>query len=135
MLEALARAQEFEIPGTLPSLNQFIREQRANRYGGARMKAEAMQRVQEVIMVAHLQPMQTPCHVIFSWYMPNTRTDLDNVRFGSKVILDALVLQRIIPDDSMKYIVAMSDNFHVDRANPRIRVALIVAPNKARGTP
>jgi len=130
-LEALAKAQEFEIPGTLPTLNEYIRQERSNRFAGARMKSDSTQMVQQVIMAAKLQPMETPCHIIFSWYLPSRRVDLDNARWGSKAILDALVLQGVIPDDSMRYIVAISDNFHVDRANPRIRVALITAPSKA----
>ena len=61
----------------------------------------------------------------YKWFEPNTKRDLDNVSsFGRKVIQDALVKAKIITDDGWKNIIGFSDEFYVDKENPRIEVVI-----------
>lgn len=111
------------IHGRLPGLNEMIRENRRDPRAGNRLKKQAEELVIYSIKTAKLQPVKTPCRLRFTWYEMNQRRDLDNVSsFGRKVIQDALVAAGIIPGDGWKYITGFSDDFRVDKANPRIEV-------------
>ncbi len=67
----------------------------------------------------------SPVRMHYTWYEPNTRRDLDNISsFGRKVIQDALVVSRVIPDDGWNVIKGYSDEFYVDKNNPRIEVLI-----------
>ena len=56
----------FEIPGTLPTLNEYMNRERANRYAAASMKKQVQKRIREC--------MENPprfkgyVEVEFSWY-------------------------------------------------------------------
>jgi len=63
-----------------------------------------------------------PVRIEFAWFEKNARRDPDNIRAGSKFLLDALVKLAIIPDDSQKWVHEISDEFHVDKKYPRIEI-------------
>lgn len=63
--------------------------------------------------------------MIYRWYEKDKRRDLDNVSsFGRKVIQDALVYTGVIQNDGWKEITGFSDEFYVDKKNPRIEVEI-----------
>lgn len=61
----------------------------------------------------------------YKWIEPNTRRDLDNIAFAKKFIQDALVKQGVINNDGWKNILGFSDDFGIDKDNPRIEVEII----------
>lgn len=111
------------IKGELTDLNKFIEAERRNRYVGARLKRENTDYV--MWQTKGLQPIKHyPLHVHITWYTRNTRVDPDNTAFAKKYILDALVENGILKDDSRKMISGFSDEFEVDQEKPRIEIRL-----------
>lgn len=113
------------IEGTLPGLNDYIRACRGNRYVGARMKDACEERVAWAIRSHGIQPFTSKAQVGFLWIEPNMRRDKDNIAFGKKFILDALVTAGVLPlKDGWKGVEGFSDSFGIDRHNPRIEVTI-----------
>lgn len=117
--------QKFEVPGKLPSLNDYVNQCRRNPYAGAKAKKDAQEAVEWAIRAAHLKPMKPPVHVAFTWVEPNMRRDKDNISSAKKYVLDALVSQGVIPNDNWKCIAGnLPDRYMVNRQNPRVIVEL-----------
>ena len=113
------------IKGQLPGLNEYTKQNRGNRYNGARMKAETEQIITLYIRNQHLEPLHGPVYLIFRWYEPNEKRDPDNVAFAKKFILDALVSNSIIDGDGRRIIKGFEDHVETDRKNPRIIVEIM----------
>ncbi len=118
--------EQLIIDGRLPGLNEFIAAERSNRYKGASMKRDAQRFVAYAIRaqmrgVRYTRPIRL--HYIF--FEPNKKRDHDNVSgFAHKVIQDALVECSVINDDGWDEIIGYSDDFIIDRKNPRIVVEI-----------
>ena len=111
------------IDGQLPNLNEYTRACRGNKFLGAKMKKNA----EEWITFFIKQQLKGVCfegtvELSFRWYEPNKKRDLDNICFAKKFILDALVSNGVIVADGWKGVIGFTDNFFVDRENPRIEV-------------
>ena len=113
------------IQGKLAGLNDYTKACRANRYVGAKMKADS-----EAIITAQIKEQIPNVHckgtveLNFRWYEPNKKRDLDNVCFAKKFILDALVSNGTIVADGWKGVIGFTDNFYIDAENPRIEVEI-----------
>lgn len=96
-----------EIPMKLPSLNIYINECRKNKFAGAKMKAD----YEEAIgwFVKRLTPIKKPCIIHFTWIEKTQKRDADNLTFGKKFILDAMVKCGVLPDDSRKWVKGFTD--------------------------
>lgn len=101
----------FFIPRRLISLNEYIRLNRENRYGGAKEKKNIENEIIYSIKNSHLEDIRQPCFIKFTWYEPNNRRDKDNVCFAKKFILDALQKSGKLENDNNKFIKGFSDNF------------------------
>lgn len=114
------------IPGTLNNLNDYIAAERANRYRGAKMKADNEKSVVAAVMQCMRGvKIERPVFMEYTWFEKNRRRDLDNISsFGRKVVQDALVSAGVLKDDGWKHVVGFSDRFDVDRENPRIEVLI-----------
>lgn len=116
------RSYKIVVKGELTDLNKFITAERRNRYDGARVKKEntdfVIWQTKGLEKITHY-----PLHVHIVWYTKNERIDPDNIAFAKKFILDALVKNGVIRDDSRKYIKGFSDDFGVSD-NPRIEISL-----------
>lgn len=111
--------QRFEVPGKLPSLNEYTRSCRTNPYAGASAKKEAQARVLTAINAARLAPMKPPVLVSFEWVEPDMRRDKDNISSAKKYILDALVVSGIIKNDNWRWIAGnLPDLYRVNKADP-----------------
>ena len=118
--------QRFTIHDRLPGINEYTAQQRANKYGGNLMKRHAQKGIEAEIRAAKLKPIKSPVTILYTFYEPNKRRDKDNIAgFAHKVIQDALVSCGILKDDAWDYIIAFSDEFHVDKKQPRVEVTLI----------
>ena len=117
---------KFTIYGRLPGMNEYTASQRGNRYGGANMKRTSQKAVEAHIRAAKLKPIKCPVRLLFSFYEPDRRRDLDNISgFAHKVIQDALVSTGVLQGDGWKYITGYTDVFAVDKKHPRIEVELV----------
>lgn len=111
------------IKGTLPNLNNYTKACRSNRFAGASMKQQAEKNVS-----AYIQQQLKGVHfdetviVAFRWFEPNRKRDLDNICFAKKFILDALVTNGVIDNDNWSGVAGFTDQFFVDKENPRIEV-------------
>lgn len=115
---------EFTILGSLPGLNDYTRACRTNPHVGAAMKREAEDRIRPCINCAGLPHFDGPVSVHVAWHERDNRRDPDNIRFGIKFILDALVKTRVLDGDSRKHVASLSDSFATDRTKPRIVVTI-----------
>ena len=111
------------IYGTLPSLNNYTLACRSHYIVGAKMKEDA----EKIISASILQQLKDvrfdgTVKLNFRWYEPNKKRDLDNICFAKKFILDALVKNGTIKADGWKGVAGFTDDFFVDKENPRIEV-------------
>lgn len=122
----MSKLLQINIPGKLPGLNEYIASCRGNAYGGGKMKKEDQDCVARIIrMEIKRYTVKGPVRMVYRWYEPNRRRDLDNISsYGRKIIQDALVQCKVLPDDGWNYIVGFKDDFFVDKKYPRIEVEL-----------
>lgn len=117
--------QRFEIPGKLPSLNDYVDACRRNPYVGNKAKQRTQDEVMLAIKAARLKPMRAPVSVSFEWVEPDMRRDKDNISSAKKYILDALVESGVISNDNWKWIEGnLPDSYKVNKQNPRVIVTL-----------
>ena len=114
------------IDGRLSGLNEYTRACRNNKYAGARLKAENENKVIYSIMHsdawnAHITKK---VKIVYKWYEANKKRDLDNIAFAKKFIQDALVKNGVLDNDGWANIVGFSDEFYIDKENPRIEVEI-----------
>ena len=98
-----------EIPMRLPSLNDYIRACRNNKYNGANMKKKIENDLGWYL--SELPKFENPIEIDFHWIEGNKRRDLDNVAFAKKFILDALVKLGKLKDDNRRFVTAFRDTF------------------------
>lgn len=98
-----------EIRCKLPSLNEYINACRSNKYGGAQFKRHEEEKIGWFI--GQLPTFDTPVKIHFHWVEGNKRRDLDNIAYGKKFILDAMVKMGKLKDDNRKCVCAFTDTF------------------------
>lgn len=95
----------FTIPYRLPSLNEVISENRANRYKGAKLKRDTEDGLIYIIKSYRLKPpTKYPVTVDIEWHEANRKRDVDNIQSSQKFILDAMVKAGLIQNDSRKFV-------------------------------
>ena len=101
----------------LPGLNEMIRTARGNKYASAKQKKKYTQAVEAELIAQGCIPEEPyqNIDIEFIWIESGRARDPDNVRMGAKFVLDAMVNQGIIPDDSMKYVKLLADTFKKDK--------------------
>lgn len=110
----------------LPGLNEFIYANRKSKFAGDNFKKNDQNFIAWQIR-QQLKGFRVdgPVFMKYRWYEKDRRRDLDNISsYGRKVIQDAMVQCKILPDDGWKYITGFSDEFYVDKKWPRIEVEL-----------
>jgi hypothetical protein len=121
----------------MPSLNEIIHASMRQRGGYspyAKMKREHQAIISECIAAVHKNPDDIPSfnrvRLTFKFYEKNSRRDPDNVAAGGhKFILDAMVNDELIPDDTGKHIISWVDEFYIDKEAPRIEVIVESCPD------
>ena len=117
---------KFIIEGRLPSLNEYCKAERTGYHAANRMKHDCQRTVEGYIRRFKLKPIKHPVKILYRFYEPNRRRDKDNIAgVAHKFIQDALVNAGILKDDGWDYVIGFSDEFYIDRKNPRIEVTLI----------
>lgn len=100
------------LPFGLPGLNDYVRAINKNRYTGNKLKQEVQGDIS--IFLKHTEPVKNPCIIHFTWVEKNKKRDLDNVAFAKKFILDALVNEGVLQNDSYRYVRGFTDSFEYE---------------------
>ena len=124
---------KFTVQGQMPSLNELIHAAMKQKRGYSpynKMKKE----MQEIVITGINESSQLPClkpvftrvHIIFTYYEKNKRRDPDNIAAGAhKFILDAMVDQEMIKNDTGEFVDSWTDVFKYDKNRPRIEVEVV----------
>ena len=115
--------QKFTIPCELTDLNTYSNAERTNRYIASKIKKEETYLV-ATLARAKLKPIEGAYKTRFLWITKDERKDADNVAFAKKFIHDGLVVAGITKNDSRKFLKGFSDEFAVDKSNPRVEVEI-----------
>ena len=98
----------FIIEERLPSLNETIDKNRTNRYAGAKFKKSIEDMIgwsiKEALLKKTLTPVIKPCVIEIDWHEATKRRDADNIQSSLKFILDAMVKNNILQNDSRRYV-------------------------------
>lgn len=121
----MLKEYKFTIQGTLPGLNEYINAERRNKYAAAKMKHQT----ESLIMLMARNKLRglritQPVKIHYLWVEKDRRRDLDNISFAKKFIQDALVKSKILENDNQSHIIGFSDDFAVDKKNPRVEVTI-----------
>lgn len=100
---------KYEINMKLPSLNDYIRVCRCNKYQANKFKADVEQEIG--LFLTKMPKWTNPIKIHFHWIEGNKKRDLDNVAFAKKFILDALVKYGKLENDNRHYVYAFTDSF------------------------
>ena len=96
-----------EIPYKFPSLNEYIRVCRGNRYVANKFKQQTQINIGYALN--RLPVFTKPVFVTFTWVEGNMKRDWDNVTYAKKFILDALVQLGKLSDDGRKKVIGHTD--------------------------
>lgn len=100
--------RRFEYAGRLPSLNETIDKNRANKYAGAGQKKGVQNAlfysIKQAVGKGTISPITKPCVVLITFIEPNKKRDVDNVQSSTKFIMDALQQAEIIPNDNYRWV-------------------------------
>lgn len=102
-----------EIPMKLPSLNEYINVCRTNPYKASKFKKDIEDEIS--LYLRDLPRFEKPIKIHFHWIEENKRRDLDNVCYGKKHILDAMVKIGVLKDDNRKCVTAFTDTFGYEK--------------------
>lgn len=111
---------------TLPDLNNYIHECSRHPQCGAKMKRESMMIAANAIR-KQLPKLKIPgmVHIHYRYYESSKRRDKSNVAsMAVKVIEDALQKCGVLSNDGWANISGYSQDFFVDKENPRIEVTI-----------
>lgn len=104
-----------EIPFRLPSANEYINECRTNKFGAAKYKKDLEADIG--IFLRKLPLIEKPVKIRFTWVEENRRRDCDNIAFGKKFVLDALVKAGKLKDDNRRCVTGFEDSFKYEKAS------------------
>lgn len=110
------------IPHKFPSLNDYIRDCRANRYKGAATKRDA--ETATWLYIRKMPEFKKPVRVSFIWHERTRKRDLDNIAFAKKFILDALVKSGKLENDDPRHVVGFTDDFVHDPAGDGVLITV-----------
>lgn len=102
-----------EIPIKFVTLNGYVDMCRKNKYQAAAYKKKIEY---EISCFLHKLPkFNNPVAIEFYWHEADRRRDPDNIAFAKKFILDALVANGNLRNDTQKYVKGFSDHFVQDK--------------------
>jgi hypothetical protein len=109
------------ILGEFTTLNQYIDQERGNKFAAAKTKERETLRV-KLESNSYLPVTFARCDLVIVWYRCNKRTDPDNIAFATKFLLDGLQASGVVPHDRWSFIASITHLFDVDRENPRVEI-------------
>ncbi len=107
---------KFEINQRLPSLNEYTKACRANKFIGAKMKEDTENYIwADIKQQLKNSKISHAVKINFTWIEENKKRDLDNICFAKKFILDALVKANVLKNDTQNYVIGFTDTFLYDK--------------------
>ena len=92
----------------MPSLNDTIAKNRANKYYGNKFKQDIEEvigwAIKQALVIGTLKPVKKPCVIYMDFHEATKRRDVDNIQSSQKFILDAMVENGILENDSRRYV-------------------------------
>jgi len=96
------------------SLNKYIQLERHSRFAAAaskkRLQAALIKKIGEQ-KIPHI--VGGPFHIHLCWAIHNRRSDMDNIAWAKKYVVDALVAADVFSGDGMKHIESYSDDYEL----------------------
>lgn len=115
------------LQGEYTDFNTYSTAERTNRHKAAEIKKDETERVWAECLYQKAQEVtQYPVRVHFNWYCRNMKIDPDNIAAAKKFILDGLQTAGVMENDGWKQIRGFTDDFHIDKENPRVEVTFTV---------
>lgn len=113
----------FTIEGKLPTLNDYTNSNRTHWGSGAADKLNATRKV--AVACADLElPEGKQVKLHYDWYV-STKHDYDNIAFAQKFVQDGLKVAGKIPDDSPKYVLGFTHEFHrIDKGEDKVIITI-----------
>ena len=109
---------KFQINNRLPSLNEYTKACRTNKYIGAQMKENTEINIwADIKQQLKCTKITSPVKIHFTWVEENKKRDLDNICFAKKFIIDALVKSHVLQNDTQNYVIGFSDTFKYDKTS------------------
>lgn len=100
---------KYVIDMKLPSLNDYIKVCRTNKYMAGKYKKDLEDKI--ALFLLKMPKYEKPIKIHFTWVEGNKRRDIDNVAFAKKFILDAMVKYGKLENDNRNYVYAFTDSF------------------------
>jgi hypothetical protein len=115
----------FTIKGELTDLNSYIAALNSSRWGGNSIKQIETNRVCREAQNSKVpKVIKYPVVITYKWFSKDLRKDTDNIAFSKKFINDGLVIAKILENDSRKFVCGFSDEFYIDKENPRVEIVI-----------
>lgn len=114
----------YMIPGRLAGANEMDAAASLHRYHRSTLKRKETRRCAQAAIAGGVPQITKPIKIHFLWVEPNKKRDLDNIRYGAKMVLDGLRECGRLPNDGWGWVVGMSDAWAVDKQNPRVEVSI-----------
>lgn len=93
--------RKYQIKGQLAYLNEHDKANRANKYGGAKLKETMTDIV--AWQMKDQPPIKQTCRIKFIWLISSAH-DPDNIRFAAKYILDGMIKAHVLKNDNQSWI-------------------------------
>lgn len=103
----------------MTDLNTYVHSMNNSRWGGNSIKKSDTEFVKMTCI--NTFEITKPVKLHFTWFVPDHKKDPDNIAF-KKSIMDGLVLAGVIVNDTQRYIKGFTDDFILDKENPRIEI-------------
>jgi len=112
----------FTILGELPDLNKIIAAAKKHHMVYSKLKADATNICR--LSCLRLPRINFKMHLHIIYHCKNKRKDKDNIAVAKKFILDGLIEAGKIRNDGWKEVEGWTEEFRVDKNNPRIEVII-----------
>ena len=100
---------KYVIDMKLPSLNDYIKVCRTNKFMASKYKKDIEDKIGNFLL--KMPKYEKPIKIHFTWIEGNKKRDLDNICFAKKFILDAMQKFGKLENDNRKYVYAFTDSF------------------------
>jgi hypothetical protein len=98
------------IKSEVPTLNDYIRSERSNKYKAAKAKKASTMSVAKEVLSQTRDIINTKVNIDVVWYIKSDH-DPDNIYFGIKFILDGIVVSGLLRGDSQKEIGYINNSY------------------------
>lgn len=96
-----------------PTLNEYIKAERSNKYVGAKIKREFTDMTYWLVL-NYKGLVKGKANIHFEWHVKG-KHDPDNIDFARKFILDGMVKAGVLINDNQKYVGRLSSEVIRDK--------------------